>query len=70
MRTLNEKVAGLMEFFGTDSAEALSAIESVLREQDRDTRHACAEAVIQHGDAPALEMIDRCYAACINARAV
>lgn len=70
MRTLNEKVAGLMEFFGADSAEAQSAIESVLREQDRDTRHACAEAVIQHGDAPALEMIDRCYAACINARSI
>ena len=70
MRTIDEKVKSLMDFIGTDCADDKAEIERVLREQDRDTRHACAEAVIQHGDADPLEMIDLCYAACINAKAL
>ena len=59
---LNNNVAGWND-------TQLVALTMLLKEQDRDTRHACAEAVIQHGDAPALEMIDRCHNACINAHA-
>ena len=45
-------------------------IKIAMKEQDRDTRHACAEAVIQCSDASSLEMIDRCHNACMNAKAI
>lgn len=45
-------------------------LKIALKEQDRDTRQACAEAVIQHGDADPLEMIDLCHHACMNAEAL
>ena len=51
---------------GVDRAKVL--LRRALKKQDRATRHACAEAVLQCGDAPALEIVDRCHAACINVR--
>lgn len=47
------------------------AIILLLKEQDRDTRHACAEAVLDCGETSStIPMIDRCHAACMNAKAV
>lgn len=56
------------------------AIERVLKEQDRDTRHACAEAVnalSRHPDpydrdtgGDVLSFQRRAYAACINTQSV
>ena len=74
MATFKEKTESLLEHViycefntqdGTDKAREL--IRKALKEQDRDTRHACAEAVIQQGEAPAIELIDRCHNACMNA---
>jgi len=48
----------------------LQALILLLKEQDRDTRHACANSVIQNGDAPSSEMIGRCHSSCINAVAI
>jgi hypothetical protein len=45
-------------------------IEILLKEQDKITRHACAEACIEHADAPAICMIDRCHNSCMNVKAV
>jgi len=44
-----------------DDGPAFSAIRFALKEQDRDTRHACAEAVIGADDP---------HAACMNAKAL
>ena len=55
MKTLNEKVKSLMDFIGTDCAEDKKAIEQALKEQDRDTRHACAEAVTNCGSEVAID---------------
>lgn len=60
---LNDNVAGW-------SGTQLSALTNLIKEQDRDTRLACAEAVIQHGDALVLEMIDRCHTACLSVKVV
>ena len=74
MKTFKEKTENLLEQIaccdlhsdkGIDKAERL--ILMALKEQDRDTRHACAEAVIRQGDAAAIELIDRCHNACMNA---
>ena len=71
MKTAQEKAQEwLNENIALWSVGQLNALTTLLKEQDRDTRHACAEAVIQHGGAPALEMIDMCHVACMNARAV
>lgn len=48
----------------------LKSLEILLKEQDKITRHACAEACLGHGDAPAIEMIGRCHSACMNVKAV
>ena len=53
-----------------DYLDLIKSLELLLKHQDRGTRHACAEAVLQHGDAPAIEMIDRCHNACMNVKAV
>lgn len=45
-------------------------LEVLLKQQDKITRHACAEACLEHGDAPSIEMIDRCHDACMNVKAV
>lgn len=57
------------------SSSRLEAIvEKILREQDRDTRHACAEAVAFSTVAPASakvnEAINRAYQAVLNTQAV
>lgn len=46
------------------------SLVELLKEQDKISRHACAEACLEHGDAPGIEMIDRCHAACMNVKAV
>lgn len=51
----------------------LAGIRILLKEQDRDTRHACAEAVRQCEDASILLNIvdtDRAMAACMNVAAL
>ena len=50
------------------SDNMVKSLSLLLKQQDRDTRHACAEAVIQQADAPAIDMISRCHNACMNAR--
>jgi len=48
--------------FGSPSFHALcDCLEMALKEQDRDTRHTCAEAVIHASDP---------HAACMNVKAV
>lgn len=73
MKTAGEKaqavVAELVSMEGGcgmdifDDTELEAAITLALKEQDRDTRHACAEAVLvcKEGDA---------HSACMNARAI
>lgn len=72
MRTLEEKAAALMDFIGTDCAEDKAAIIKALKEQDRDTRHACAEAVSQCDEDVSGGCIwkDDAHSACMNAQAV
>ena len=60
---LNDNVAGW-------NAIQLECLVHLLKRQDRDTRHACALACLDHGSAPAIEMIDRCHDACMNVKAV
>lgn len=71
MKTAKEKALEWLQdagnVFNDDDVKSLTLL---LKEQDRDTRHNCAEAVLEHGGAPSLEMIDRCHNACMNARAV
>lgn len=49
-------------------------VEHELREQDRDTRHACAEAVLSIRNEDVLfssqRAVDRAHAACINTSAI
>ena len=65
-----------MDFIGTDCAEDFKAIENALKEQDRDTRHACAEAVIglvdlcEESNVSSTIDPDLAHAACINAKAI
>ncbi len=54
-----------------------AAIESALREQDRDTRHACAEAVLManpqdgaHDHPLVVECFNRAHQACMNAQSL
>lgn len=56
------KVAGI-DFASDDGTRILDILERERKLQDRDTRHACAEAVADLSEDPA-------YAACINAKAV
>ena len=90
-RTVVEKVDGLMQvinktFCVRDSKAQLSAgaeilmsaaVRAIILEQDRDTRHACAEAVLDvtssanpvaMSDDP-LAMANSASRACLNARA-
>lgn len=69
-----------------DNEELIEILRLMLKEQDRDTRHACAEAVIQISDPFDIRKYptigDRCksrgfvtainaaHAACMNARAI
>ncbi len=45
-------------------------INDVRKEQDKITRHACAEAVLEHGDTDPLCVIACCHNACMNVKAV
>jgi hypothetical protein len=47
-----------------DDGQAFSTIRFALKEQDRDTRHACAEASLQCGT------VKGAHDACMNAKAV
>lgn len=53
--------SGVLSPDGVYFESLCSDIELALKEQDRDTRHACAEAVLTAADP---------HAACINAKAV
>lgn len=62
-------------YHGQISEEALRGlILSTLREQDRDTRHACAEAIafstVQPCSSETNEAIARAHSACMNAHAI
>ena len=80
MKTAEEKAIRMVRRFSSDTGaigmdgkftEQLREIISMgLKEQDRDTRHACAEACLLQADRPALEMIDACHNSCMNVRAV
>lgn len=77
MKTANEKARALSQWFEHELCidpeiceRMIPALELTIKNQDRDTRHACAQAVLEHGNAPAIEMIDRCQAACMNAKAL
>jgi len=54
------------------TATQFRALTVLLKEQDRDTRHACAEAVVNCDDDVSGECIwkDDAHSACINAIAV
>ena len=76
MATFKEKTESLLEHViycefntqdGTDKAREL--IRKALKEQDRDTRHACAEAVMQCNEDMSGECIWKNEArdACMNA---
>lgn len=75
MKTAEEKVDDLMSNWITD-AQTLAQLErrmvQLLIEQDRDTRYACAEAimgirVLNEGEE---HIKDTAYAACTNVKAV
>lgn len=53
-----------VELEDIEADEFRSIIRKALKEQDRDTRHACAEAVLQCGT------VDGAHNACMNARAI
>lgn len=52
--------------------EFKQALKIALKEQDRDTRHACAEAVLKCSEDVSGECIwkDEAHGACLNVRAV
>ncbi len=63
---LNDNVAGWNEV-------QLKCLERLLKEQDRDTRHACADAVINLetvGDTESLISKDTAHNACMNVKVV
>jgi len=54
-----------------DDGTAFSTIRLALKEQDRDTRHACAEACLGATTGEHLELISRAYHdICVNVKAV
>jgi len=54
-----------------DADKACDLIELALKEQDRDTRHACAEAVVKLNESLRISgqyaWKDKAHAACMNA---
>lgn len=82
MKTAEEKIdAYWIEYFGHDSSRAWPRLKDMcvlaLKEQDKQTRHACAEAVMAlNGRVHHLDSMGRCIdkhaasAACMNVRAV
>jgi len=76
MKSLAEKTDALLEQviyceFNTQHGieKARTLIRRSLKEQDRDTRHACAEAVLQCNEDMSGECIwkDAAHSACMNA---
>ena len=76
MKTITEKTNNLLEqISGCDLSDqeginkAIVFIRVALKEQDRDTRHACVEAVLQCNEDISGECIwkDDAHSACINA---
>ncbi len=70
MTTAREKAdAWIRRSVSIYSDSMIDSLEKLLKEQDRDTRHACAEAVIQCNEDVSGECIwkDDAHAACINA---
>ena len=63
-----EEKTGMMQIDKT--VIFLSIVEKSLKEQDKITRHACAMACSECGDAPAIEIVDKCFNACMNVKAV
>lgn len=45
------------------------ALIKMIKEQDRDTRHACAEVCLENADKPAIEIIGACHNSCMNVKA-
>ena len=80
MKTAEEKAIGMIKEFivitgaldinGKFAEHLTEVIAMGLKEQDRDTRHACALACLAQADRPALEMIDACHNACMNVRTI
>ncbi len=75
MKTIEEKAKLLItsaEFykvdFGDFKEETEKALIKLLKEQDRDTRHACAQAILQCSEDVSGECIwkDEAHRACIN----
>ncbi len=61
------------EFYGqNDREKAIDALDLLLRQQDRDTRHGCAEAVLACNEDVSGECIwkNDAHAACMNTRSV
>ena len=70
MTTAREKAdAWIKRSVSIYSDSMIDSLEKLLKEQDRDTRHACAEAVLQCNEDVSGECIwkDDAHAACINA---
>ena len=72
---IEDKVDRYMEkYVGEWTDRQEKALIKLLKEQDRDTRHACAEAVnsIDNDDMDphTLNTISECHDACMNTRAV
>ena len=73
MKTAEEKAIEVCEKLGLPSnGPAFAAIRIALKEQDRDTRHACAEAVLRCPEDVSGECIwkEDAHDACMNAQAV
>jgi len=71
MKTAEEKAQFFIEAaehysvnFGEWREESKQALIKLFKEQDRDTRHACAEAVLQCGT------VKGAHDACMNVKAV
>lgn len=67
MTTIEKKVSGyLTKYVGAFTNRQERALITLLRIQDRDTRHACAEAVLQCKGS----LKTAAHRACINAHAL
>lgn len=72
-RTVDEKAKEVCQKLKLpEDGPAFSAIRLALKEQDRDTRHACAEAVLNCDEDVSGECIwkNEAHSACMNAVAV
>ena len=79
MKTAEEKAKEfIVKFGGYLRVEVVHELTKLIKEQDRDTRHACAEAVISldgYMNGPPfgcskMILADEAHSACINVKAV